>query len=104
MEILVWTGGEKERIERVMEVDEYGMFVGYSFNLRNWQRDYGDSTDVVWVDNCIGVKEESIINDGMKVNIVLYERHRSELDESYNHTAATGQYLICLKEKVIIVE
>lgn len=104
MEILVWTGVEKERIERVMEVDEYGMFVGYSFNLRNWQRDYGNSTDVVWVDNCIGVKEESIINDGMKVNIVLYERHRSELDESYNHTAATGQYLICLKEKVIIVE
>ena len=104
MEILVLEGVKKENIKRVMEGDQYGMYVGYSFNLRNWQRDYGDTTDIVWVDNCIGVKADSIINDGMKMNIVLYERHRSELDESYNHTAATGQYLIGLKEKVIIVE
>lgn len=104
MEILVLEGVKKENIKRVMEGDQYGMYVGYSFNLRNWQRDYGDTTDTVWVDNCIGVKADSIINDGMKMNIVLYERHRSELDESYNHTAATGQYLIGLKEKVIIVE
>lgn len=104
MEILVLEGVKKENIKRVMGGDQYGMYVGYSFNLRNWQRDYGDTTDIVWVDNCIGVKADSIINDGMKMNIVLYERHRSELDESYNHTAATGQYLIGLKEKVIIVE
>ena len=102
MEILVLEG--EKNIKRVMEGEQYGMYVGYSFNLRNWQRDYGDTTDIVWVDNCIGVKADSIINDGMKMNIVLYERHRSELDESYNHTAATGQYLIGLKEKVIIVE
>ncbi|MGN0304645.1 MAG: hypothetical protein ACI4D2_00660 [Lachnospiraceae bacterium] len=104
MEILVLEGVKKENIKRVMEGEQYGMYVGYSFNLRNWQRDYGDTTDIVWVDNCIGVKADSIIHDGMKMNIVLYERHRSELDESYNHTAATGQYLIGLKEKVIIVE
>ena len=104
MEILVLEGVKKDNIKRVMEADEYGMFVGYSFNLRNWQRDYGDSTDIVWVDNRIGVKADSIINDGMKMNIVLYERHRSELDEGYDHIVATAQYLICLKEKVIIVE
>ncbi len=46
----------------------------------------------------------SIINDGMKMSFILYERHRSVLDESFNHTAATGQFLICLKEKVIIKE
>ncbi|MGN1333262.1 MAG: hypothetical protein ACI4V0_10895 [Lachnospiraceae bacterium] len=101
-----WNNDEEFLYEAVLseEDDEYGMFVGYSFNLRNWQRDYGDSTDIVWVDNRIGVKADSIINDGMKMNIVLYERHRSELDEGYDHIVATAQYLICLKEKVIIVE
>ena len=103
MEILVRDGVEKERIERVMEVDEYGMFVGYSFNLRNWQISE-DSADIVWVDNRIGVRADSIINDGMKMSFILYERHRSVLDESFNHTATTGQFLICLKEKVIIKE
>lgn len=90
--------------KRVMEVDENGMFVGYSFNLRNIHREYGEDIDTVWIDNRIGVRENSIVNDGMMMKFIMYENHKSELDESYNHTALTIDYYVFLKDKIIVLE